>query len=243
MLLLGLAMMTTPISVGIWQLLGHRTDPVLVMVASIAIVPLVMFRIHGLVSQRAVAEAALAHQAMHDSLTGLPNRAQFVALLHPALTRLRAGRSTEIAVLFCDLDGFKHINDTLGHAAGDHLLVAVAQRLQDCLRGNDVVSRFGGDEFLILCESDTETHIGDRLSARITTELRRPITLGATKVTIGASIGIAATTTMGDLTAEEIIRDADLAMYAAKQTGTRPARLGARPDERAKVAFPATALP
>lgn len=225
LLLLGTAMMTAPISVGIWQLLGNQADSVLLVVSATGIVPLVMYRIRGLVVQRAAAEAALAHQALHDSLTGLPNRAQFLGLLQDALQRVRTGTSTHVAVLFCDLNGFKAVNDTLGHSAGDHLLIAVAQRLQDCLRGGDVVSRFGGDEFLILSENLDETEIAERVSTRIAAELERPITVGTTKVTIGASIGVAATTASGDLTAEEIIRDADLAMYAAKQTDSPSPRL------------------
>ena len=100
LLILGGAMVTGVVSVGVWQLLGHPADVVLLVLSPIFVVPLVLFRIGGLVTERAVAEAALAHQAMHDSLTGLPNRAQFVALLDTALHRVRAGTSTEIAVLF-----------------------------------------------------------------------------------------------------------------------------------------------
>jgi diguanylate cyclase (GGDEF)-like protein len=231
LLTLGAAMIIGPISVGVWQLLGHPADLVLLVLSPISTVPLVVFRIQGLVTQRAAAETALAHQAMHDSLTGLPNRAQFINLLDAALHRVRTGTSTEIAVLFCDLNGFKHVNDTLGHGAGDHLLVAVAARLQGCLRGHDVVSRFGGDEFLVLCENRTSAEIAERVSGRITNELRRPITVGATEITIGASIGVAAATTAGDLTAEEIIQDADVAMYTAKRAATAKPRLDPGTDK------------
>ncbi|PZS34034.1 MAG: hypothetical protein DLM59_05455 [Pseudonocardiales bacterium] len=221
LLMLGGATMTAPISVGIWQLLGHPADSVLLVGGAIAIVPLVLYRIRGLVLQRATAESALAHQATHDSLTGLPNRVQFVGLLESALHDVRAGGSPQVAVLFCDLDGFKTVNDTLGHSAGDHLLIAVGQRLQDCVRAGDTVSRFGGDEFLILCQGNDPGEV----AARIVTDLQRPVTLGHRKVTIAASIGIAAATAGGDRTAEKIIHDADVAMYAAKQAGAILPRL------------------
>ncbi len=225
LLLLGTGLVAGPMSVGSWLMLGHPADAVLLVVGSVAIVPLVMYRIRGLVSQR---EAILAQQALHDSLTGLPNRTLFFDLLSAALRRVRQGASSQVAVVFCDLDGFKRINDSLGHTAGDQLLVAVAGRLQDCVRGNDVVCRFGGDEFLILCENLTEHEIANRISARITGELERPVTLGPVKVTITASIGVAAMTADGDLTAEEIIRDADLAMYAVKQSTSSGPQLAPR---------------
>jgi diguanylate cyclase (GGDEF)-like protein len=228
MLMLGTALGTAPLSVGISQLLYHKADTLLLVVSTVTIVPLVMYRIRDLVAQRESAEAALAHRATHDSLTGLPNRAQFVSLVDSALRRLRDGNMSQVAILFCDLDGFKEINDTLGHSAGDHLLITVAQRLQDCVREGDIVSRFGGDEFLVLSENLTEAEVADRLSGRIAKELQRPITLGSTKATISASIGVAATTALGALTAEEIIRDADLAMYAAKRSAPARPRLSSR---------------
>ena len=229
LLLLGTALAAGPLSMGVGQLLGKPADPVLLVVGALVLVPLVMFRIRGLFMLGASAQAALEHQALHDSLTGLPNRAHFLGLLDAALDRLDAGETTQVAVLFCDLDGFKHVNDSLGHSAGDELLVAVAQRLRYCIRAEDVVSRFGGDEFLIVCEDLTEREVAERICARIAAELEQPVRLGDIPVTVSASIGVAATTT-GGMTADEIIRRADQAMYSAKVSSSTRPRLGsARP--------------
>jgi diguanylate cyclase (GGDEF)-like protein/PAS domain S-box-containing protein len=168
-------------------------------------------------------EAALAHRAEHDWLTGLVNRARFESRLDEMLTGgvgpARLGTSRQVAVLFIDLDGFKPINDRYGHAAGDAVLVAVAERLKDSTRGSDLVARLGGDEFAILLEVRDHDEV-TRVANRILASLDDPITHEADALKVGASIGVADTHVGGEapaLTAAELLHAADLAMYAVKQ--------------------------
>lgn len=159
----------------------------------------------------------LAHQAFHDSLTGLPNRASFAARFNKGRER-RATSATGIAVLFIDLDGFKAINDDLGHAAGDELLTVVARRIRDTLRPYDTVARLGGDEFVALLE-----RVGDAEGARAAAErllvvLEAPVDLAVARVRVGASIGLVyRDDTPSDI--DQLLQDADRAMYEAKRTG------------------------
>jgi diguanylate cyclase (GGDEF)-like protein len=169
--------------------------------------------------ERKRAELELAHRATHDELTGLPNRTLFLDRLGLTLGRLER-RSRAAAVLFLDLDRFKTVNDRFGHDAGDQLLVAVADRLRLLVRPGDTVARFGGDEFMLLCD-DIEAEpdaiaVADRLGA----ELELPFEIGDMIVTVGASIGIAMA---ADLSRppESLVRDADRGMYAAKRRGAR----------------------
>ncbi|MBU2670774.1 GGDEF domain-containing protein [Actinoplanes bogorensis] len=149
----------TPLVGGGRAVLGLPTDGILIAVSSAALVPLVMVRISRLAAQRRSAEQALHRLATRDTLTGLPNRAACLAALDAGLN------SGDLAVLFCDLDGFKPVNDRLGHAAGDELLVSVAARLRTCVRDGDLVSRFGGDEFVLLCRgADAVSAVTARLS-------------------------------------------------------------------------------
>jgi diguanylate cyclase (GGDEF)-like protein len=161
---------------------------------------------------RAIEEAV--HEALHDSLTGLPNRSLFVDRLRHTVARAeRAG--TPVAVLFCDLDGFKTVNDSLGHRTGDRLLVAVAERLADCLRPADTIARLGGDEFAVLLEELREPGDAARAAQRLLDSLKAPFELREREFFISVSIGIAA----GAGEAETLLRDADLAMYRAKSRG------------------------
>ena len=165
------------------------------------------------VTERRGLERELAHQAFHDALTGLANRALFADRVGRALARRsRSGRG--VAVLFLDLDGFKAVNDTLGHAAGDRLLQEVAQRLRDCVRPADTVARLGGDEFAVLLEDLPAADDGSDVAVRIADALQVPVDLGGREVQVGSSCGIAVHA--GAESAEELLRNADLAMYRAK---------------------------
>jgi diguanylate cyclase (GGDEF)-like protein len=161
-------------------------------------------------------EAALAHQALHDSLTGLPNRSLLLDRLDQAMARARR-RETRPAVLLLDLDHFKVVNESQGHAAGDRLLVAVAERLRSSVRPSDTVARFGGDEFVVVCEdmvSEWEaTLVGQRLSAT----LEDPFLVDGHEHFMTASIGVVLADP--DDAPEAVLRDADSAMYEAKHRG------------------------
>ena len=164
-----------------------------------------------------LAEHALAHQAVHDTVTGLANRALLLDRVTQSLLRLERlpGR---IAVLFIDLDYFKVINDTMGHDAGDKVLVEVARRLQNVSRRTDTVARFGGDEFVILCDKlrlDEDVRV---VSERVVTALAVPMTVDGREVSISGSIGIVVNDDPYAL-ADDLIRDADAAMYQAKERG------------------------
>ncbi len=165
------------------------------------------------------AESALARQATHDPLTGLPNRRRLLESLIEALARLGQGHRTgTVALMFVDLDGFKLVNDVLGHDRGDVLLVNAAARLRNTVRAHDVVARFGGDEFVILLQ-----HVSDRgelhdLAQRILDALTAPIHVGGEPARVGASIGIA-TAAGPDDDPDALIRNADAAMYRAKERG------------------------
>jgi diguanylate cyclase (GGDEF)-like protein/PAS domain S-box-containing protein len=168
------------------------------------------------VTERAQLQEALSHQAFHDALTGLANRALFHDRVQHALSAAgRTGRSVEI--LFLDLDDFKGINDGLGHLTGDAVLVAVAERLTAAVRPGDTVARLGGDEFAVLLDGDSGDAPAARVAQRITDILQAPVPAGGQEVLTRASIGIAAAapgTSLADL-----LRDADLAMYVAKAQG------------------------
>ncbi len=158
----------------------------------------------------------LAHQAFHDPLTGLPNRVLFQDRLEHALAR--AARRAPVAVLYLDLDRFKTINDSLGHEAGDALLVAVAERLQRCVRPEDTVTRLGGDEFAILLEGVRDSGDAVRVAERVGGALGAAFTVGDHQMFVSTSVGIAYTGHDGATTGD-LLRDADIAMYRAKAAG------------------------
>ncbi len=158
----------------------------------------------------------LTHQAFHDGLTGLSNKALFCDRVTHAATRLARSRR-QLAVLFIDLDDFKRVNDSLGHSAGDELLIAVSEKICGTIRVEDTAARLGGDEFAVLIEElrtpDDATEVADRILER----LREPIRLGTNQVSISASVGIAYGD--ADVDSDEMLRNADLAMYRAKAGG------------------------
>jgi diguanylate cyclase (GGDEF)-like protein/PAS domain S-box-containing protein len=167
------------------------------------------------VTERIALEEQLTHQAFHDNLTGLANRALFRDRLDQALAR--AGRSDRVlAVLLVDLDGFKQVNDSLGHDAGDQLLQEVAQRFDSLVRASDTVARFGGDEFALLLEEITE-HDAVGLTQRLLEGLTAPVSIAGGEVVLGASIGVVLHEGPGR--SDQLVRDADVAMYAAKDGG------------------------
>ena len=168
--------------------------------------------------ERVRAEQRLTHQATHDGLTGLPNRPHLLERLSAAIERARHGDGQEFAVLFLDLDRFKLVNDSIGHAAGDELLVEVARRITSTVRTNDVVSRLGGDEFAVLIEYADGLDSARDLSQRILSVLGRPMWVAGRELFPSASLGIAAWHPRYR-NGEELLRDADAAMYRAKAQG------------------------
>jgi len=170
------------------------------------------------ITERKLTERQLLHDAFHDALTQLPNRGLFADLLSRAVGRLRRHDEYLFGVLFLDLDRFKLVNDSLGHTVGDELLVAVARRLERCVRPGDTVARLGGDEFAMLLDGLKSASHATRVAERIHRELARPFTIGEREVFTTASIGIALSSS-GYEKAEHLLRDADLAMYRAKSLG------------------------
>ncbi len=169
------------------------------------------------VSERKRVEKRLAHQALHDPLSGLPNRTLALDRLTQALARSRRSGST-VAVLFIDIDHFKVVNDSLGHQVGDRLLVEVAKRLQGVLRATDTVARFGGDEYVMICDELPNERDAIRMTERVLAALRRPVELDGEEQVVTTSIGVAIASGL-DEDAESLIREADAAMYRAKELG------------------------
>jgi diguanylate cyclase (GGDEF)-like protein/PAS domain S-box-containing protein len=169
------------------------------------------------VTDRRALESQLEHQAFHDPLTGLANRTLLRNRLEHALRRrMRTGGS--VAVLFVDLDDFKRINDTLGHAAGDDLLLEVTARVTRLLRPTDTAARLGGDEFAVVLEDVRDVGDATRVARRLLESLDAPVDVAGARVTVSASIGIAAAMSAND-DADTLLRYADVAMYAAKEGG------------------------
>jgi diguanylate cyclase (GGDEF)-like protein len=161
------------------------------------------------------ANESLEHQAFHDSLTNLPNRALFAERLEHAMVRAGDG---SVAVLFVDLDNFKRVNDSLGHAAGDALLIAATERMVKCVRREDTIARLGGDEFTVLLEEMRDPSDAARMAERIGEALREPFELQGQHVYVSSSIGIALDTDRSHAP-DDLMREADLAMYRAKSGG------------------------
>ncbi len=169
-------------------------------------------------TQYRLMEKQLRKDAFHDPLTGLPNRNYFNSLLDHAIERTSRRNDYTFAVLYLDLDRFKYINDSLGHAYGDKFLEAVAQVLKSCLRPGDYIARLGGDEFAILLDSIPDDQEATNIANRIQQILTKPILLDNHEAFTSASIGIALSS-LGYSNSQDIIRDADIAMYSAKQSG------------------------
>jgi diguanylate cyclase (GGDEF)-like protein len=208
---LGAAMAVIPVTVGVLMLLdlaSHRDGAVL-LVAGTLTATVGMVRIARLSADRSRVERALRQQAAADPLTGLPNRRTLLGRLEGDL-----GRRRRCTVLFCDLDGFKAVNDRWGHGVGDELLTLVADRLVSSVRSTDTVSRFGGDEFVILL-ADASAARANAIIERIRAAFSAPFHLTAGELTLGVSVGVASSTAG---TADDLVQAADIQMYRAKQT-------------------------
>lgn len=188
------------------------------------------------VTANAEAREAIERLAFHDSLTGLPNRASFLESLGRAIARASVEHRM-LALLYLDLDDFKPVNDALGHAAGDQLLIAVAERLRGAVRKTDVVARLGGDEFAVLLTDVAHPDVAGALAAKLVERISQPYMLNRRRIAVGGSIGISLFPRDG-ATTDELLSRADAAMYAAKAEGRRRYRhfgpgLGAAPAARA----------
>lgn len=170
------------------------------------------------ITERKHAEHQLVHHALHDDLTGLANRTLFMDRLQQAIERSKRMLAYKFAVLFMDLDRFKVLNDSLGHIVGDQLLVAIARRLESCLRSVDTIARLGGDEFTVLLEGIHDADDACHLAERIHQALQAPFSLSGQEVFTSASIGIAMSETEYSRP-EDLLRNADTAMYRAKTLG------------------------
>lgn len=215
----------TSLVAGAYALSLHRlglfgTDHVLVLPALLCMTLAFTSRagsVQSEIEHLAETEMQARHKMMTDALTGLPNRAQFVEHVARSIRCGFADRDFQFAVLFIDLDGFKPINDTLGHKAGDVVLQQTAKRLQSCLRKGDIVGRYGGDEFVLLINCMNGEADAVRVAERVLARLKEPID-AERRVAVGASIGIALNTNLHERP-EDLIRDADGAMYRAKAQG------------------------
>jgi diguanylate cyclase (GGDEF)-like protein/PAS domain S-box-containing protein len=199
---------------------GSHTVPVLIGASLSAAIQgggLLCITITDLTAKRA-AEAEIVHSAHHDELTGLPNRVLLNDRIQHALAR-RAKDKTGISLLFCDLDGFKNINDAYGHAAGDETLRIVAERLTSAVRPADTVARIGGDEFVVLCESLADMTDAAVVAARMRDAVCLPFTWAGHVLEVTVSIGVAAALVGEAAGADTLLRDADEAMYKAKRQG------------------------
>ncbi len=192
---------------------GHREGDTVVLVSTIA---------HDITELKKT-QSRLHHEATHDPLTGLPNRALFNEVAEQALGRAARHRATT-AVMFLDLDGFKAVNDSLGHDAGDRLLIEVAKRLRVAVRAGDLVARIGGDEFCVLCERVADATEARELGQRLIDAVSIPLHLDGRSVAVSTSIGIALDESGGELIGS-LVRDADVALYGAKHNGRGRAEL------------------
>lgn len=170
-------------------------------------------------------EEKLRRAALHDPLTGLPNRALFTEQLQRSVTRAQHHTHYHFGVLFLDLDGFKEVNDSLGHAVGDEVLVAVAGRISRAVRANDLAARLGGDEFVVLLDGMSSTADATQVAERLSRALVEPLAVAGTIVRVGVSIGIATSEGVPG-SADDVMRDADAAMYRVKQARAAAALAG-----------------
>lgn len=235
---LGAALSVGPLVATVQSLTGRRVDGLTLGVGMLALVLLVLVRIGMLAQAREDAQARLAGLARRDELTGLANRRGLDERLSVALDRLAVGASPGVTVVFCDLDGFKAVNDAHGHQAGDAVLAVVGRRLAATLRADDVVARFGGDEFVVVAEGDP-TAVARETHRRVAAALARPVEVDGVRHHVTAATGTAVALPGEDVTADGLLAAADAAMYRDKRA-QRPRDVEAavphpapHPDQRA----------
>ncbi len=216
LVLLTATSLIAPLTLAYQAVSDEQIDVPVIVGGSVVLFLLVATRVALMIGERKRMEQQLEHQAFHDPLTNLANRFLFADRLEHALAgALR--KEGHLAVLFMDLDNFKVINDSLGHEAGDELLKVVAQRLQSCVRPEDTLSRFGGDEFaLLILEDDANGGVATGIAKRVLRELQAPFFVRGREVLVSASIGIVLAAPSETRSVDELLRDADLAMYSAK---------------------------
>ncbi|GIF44099.1 GGDEF domain-containing protein [Actinoplanes xinjiangensis] len=226
---LGTALLLIPLCGALGQLLGQPADGLLLTIAPLLSIPLVLVRISRL-------KHALIYQATHDELTGLVNRRQLFTEMQKAIAAHAGGAPGDLALIYCDLNGFKPVNDEYGHEAGDAVLRATARRITEAVRTGDVVARIGGDEFLIFCV-DADDATARALGDRIARSIAMPVPWGGSELVVTAAVGAVTRTERRIVAPDELLAAADERMYADKRASAqgrqnlRPERL----DERHQV--------
>ena len=221
LLVLAGCLAVVPTLMGFQDLWGGGSNRGILMAVALILTTLVLMRLGLVMADRDAAQRKLSHLALHDPLTGLPNRRLLLDRVEMALAR-SARRPGEVAILFCDVDRFKVVNDSLGHAAGDELLMEVAVRLRQAVRPDDTVARLGGDEFVICCEGLDGAQGLRAIAERVMRVFGAPMRVAGEEVFVTASIGLASAMgsgATGEVSAEVLIKQADAAMYAAKAGG------------------------
>ncbi|MBO3743414.1 GGDEF domain-containing protein [Actinoplanes flavus] len=210
---LGAALLLIPLAGGVGQLAGQPADGLLLTIAPLLSIPLVLIRIDRL-------KHVLVHQATHDELTGLLNRRHLFTVMAEAITAHAAGAPGHLALIYCDLNGFKAVNDEYGHEAGDAILRATARRITGAVRPGDAVARIGGDEFLIFCSGADDTTAGT-LGARVAGAVAEPLPWNEHVLRVSAAVGAVSWTERRPVTPDELLAVADARMYADKRGSAR----------------------
>jgi diguanylate cyclase (GGDEF)-like protein len=224
-MLLGVAVVAVSIAAALPSSRSSALDRVVLLVAAAAVSTTIVARFYRVVREREKAEEQLVHQAQHDQLTGLANRALLLDRLGVELLSPKGAIPNDLVLLYVDLDNFKAINDQWGHGAGDHVLRVVGDRLHEITRRGDTVARLGGDEFVVLClgvPPDAAEGLGRKLREAVTAPIELP---SGEMVAVGASVGVYASAARGGEespwmpSVEDLLRLADSAMYEAKHSG------------------------